>query len=76
MIESARLTVSEYADRGGVPFFADDVDDIYERFYNWGLFYAMCGEDGRMPVLNSQCRARRRTLNRLIVRDRLQVIEQ
>ena len=45
MEEAARLTVEKYADPGGVPYYADDVDDIYERFYDWGLFYAMCGEE-------------------------------
>ena len=41
MEEAARLTAEKYCDRGGVPYFADDVDDLYERFYNWGLFYSM-----------------------------------
>ena len=41
MEAAARLTAEKYCDRGGVPYFADDVDDLYERFYNWGLFYSM-----------------------------------
>ena len=33
--------IDKYAERGGAFYFADDVDDLYERVYNWGLFYAM-----------------------------------
>ena len=33
--------VDKYAEKGGAFYFADDVDDLYERVYNWGLFYAM-----------------------------------
>ena len=28
-------------DDEGIPYFADDVDDIYERFYSWPLLYSM-----------------------------------
>ena len=45
MEEAAVLTVKKYTDLGGVLYFADDVDDLYERFYNWGLFYAMGADD-------------------------------
>ena len=41
MEEAADLTIKTYCDSDGVPYFADDVDDLYERFYNWPLFYAM-----------------------------------
>ena len=33
--------VEKYAEKGGAYYFADDVDDLYERTCNWGLFYAM-----------------------------------
>ena len=36
--------VDKYAEKGGAFYFADDVDDLYERVYNWGLFYAMGAE--------------------------------
>ena len=29
--------------RVSVPYYADDLDDLYEMIYNWGLFYAMGG---------------------------------
>ncbi len=45
MEEAASLTIDKYTDADGVPYFGDDVDDLYERFYNWGLFYSMGGSD-------------------------------
>ncbi len=41
MEEAAALMFERYTDPGGVLYFVDDVDDLYERFYNWGLFYAL-----------------------------------
>ena len=41
MERAAQLKVHRYSERGGVPYYADDVDDLYEMIYNWGLFYAM-----------------------------------
>ena len=41
MEEAVRPMVDMYAEKGGAFYFADDVDDLYERVYNWGLFYAM-----------------------------------
>lgn len=41
MEEAARLTLDKYTDDEGIPYFADDVDDIYERFYSWPLLYSM-----------------------------------
>ena len=40
---AAPLMLEKYTEPGGVPYFADDVDDLYELFYNWGLFYAQGG---------------------------------
>lgn len=54
MEESADLMMAKYADPDGVIYFADDIDDLYERIYNWGLFYAL-GADRR--VLNAAVRA-------------------
>ena len=45
MEEAARLTVDTYTDDEGIPFFADDVDDIYERFFSWPLLYAVGASD-------------------------------
>ena len=41
MEEAVQPMVDKYAEKGGAFYFADDVDDLYERVYNWGLFYAM-----------------------------------
>ena len=41
MEEAVAPMVDKYAERGGAFYYADDVDDLYERAYNWGLFYAM-----------------------------------
>ena len=41
MEQSAEFKVSKYSERGGVPYYSDDVDDLWEMIYNWGLFYAM-----------------------------------
>ena len=45
MEEAARLTVEKYTDDEGIPYLADDVDDLYERFYNWPLFYSVGAGD-------------------------------
>ena len=47
MEESADVMMAKYADPGGIIYFADDIDDLYERIYNWGLFYAL-GADRRV----------------------------
>ena len=53
MEEAAPLMVEQYAEKGGVFYYADCVDDLYERCYNWGLFYAM-GADERVLDLALQ----------------------
>ena len=45
--------VDKYAEKGGAFYYADDVDDLYERAYNWGLFYAM-GADRQVLDLGLQ----------------------
>ena len=42
---AAPLMLARYTEPGGVPYYADDVDDLYEMFHNWGLFYAIGGRD-------------------------------
>ena len=41
MEQSAALVLERYYETSGTPFYADDVDDLYECCQNWGLFYAM-----------------------------------
>ena len=41
MEQSAELKASRYSERGGVPYYSDDVDDLWEMIHNWGLFYAL-----------------------------------
>ncbi|MBM3933732.1 MAG: hypothetical protein FJ319_05440 [SAR202 cluster bacterium] len=49
MEKTARLTMEKYHERGGGFYWADCVDDYYEEFYNWGLFYGIGGSE---DVLN------------------------
>ncbi len=53
MEDAAAPMVDKYAEKGGAFYFADDVDDLYERVYNWGLFYAM-GADRKVLDLALQ----------------------
>lgn len=57
MEQGAHLMVEKYAERGGVFFFADDVDDLFELCYNWGLFYAMGAGDGILDLALQQWNA-------------------
>lgn len=57
MERGTRLMVEKYAERGGVWFFADDVDDLYEMCYNWGLFYAMGAGEGVLDLALQQWNA-------------------
>ncbi len=41
MEQAAEVMMAKYADPGGIIYFADDIDDLYERVYNWSLFYAL-----------------------------------
>ena len=45
MTASATLVCDKYSERGGVLYYADDVDDLYEPFNNWATLYAMGGDD-------------------------------
>ncbi len=45
MEQAADLMLQKYTEPSGTLYFADDVDDLYERFFNWGLFYAIGGHD-------------------------------
>ncbi len=50
MEESARLFTRKYIERGGGTLLAEDVDDLYEQFYNFGLFYAIGGADDMLDI--------------------------
>ncbi|MBM3934927.1 MAG: hypothetical protein FJ319_11620 [SAR202 cluster bacterium] len=43
--EAARQFVAKYCHPNGRIFYIQDVDDVYEIFYNWGLFYAIGGDE-------------------------------
>ncbi len=47
MAEAADLFVDKYTRPGGGVYYVQDVDDIYEIFHNWGLFYVI-GADERV----------------------------
>ena len=40
MEEGARFRFRQCTERGGAILYAEDFDDLFEQFYNWGLFYA------------------------------------
>ncbi len=50
MNESAPLFVKRYAEPGGGTLLAEDVDDLYEQSYNFGLFYAIGGDDSLLDL--------------------------
>ena len=54
MEEAAPMLLEKYAEPGGALYFADDLDDLYERIYNWGLFYAI-GADERLLEMALLC---------------------
>ena len=37
MEDAVEPMVDKYAEKGGAFYYADDLDDLYERVYNWGL---------------------------------------
>ena len=57
---NAALMVEKYAAPGGMLYYADDVDDYYEKVDNWGVFYAMDGArkvfDDALMVWNATTR--------------------
>ena len=50
MEESGRLFAQQYFERGGGTLLAEDVDDLYEQVYNFGLFYAIGAADDLLDV--------------------------
>ena len=50
MEESGRLFARQYFERGGGTLLAEDVDDLYEQMYNFGLFYAIGAADDLLDL--------------------------
>lgn len=53
MEESGRLFARRYFERGGGTLLAEDLDDLYEQTYNYGLFYAICSTPSARPRICS-----------------------
>ena len=45
MEKSAPMMSEKYAERSGAWYWSDDMDDYYERSYNWCLLYALGGDE-------------------------------
>jgi len=45
MEKAAPVMSRKYADRAGTWYWSDDMDDYYERSYNWCLLYALGGDN-------------------------------
>lgn len=43
--EGAELFCQTYNERTGGIYWSDCIDDFYERYYNWGLHYALGGDE-------------------------------
>ena len=50
MEESGRLYARKYFERGGGTLLAEDVDDLYEQTYNFGLFYAIGADEDLLDI--------------------------
>ena len=50
MEDAARLYAREYFEAGGATLMAEDVDDLYEQCYNFGLFYALGAHDDLLEL--------------------------
>jgi len=50
MEEAAPEYMHSCTEASGTAIWADDIDDFYEAFYNWGLFYAMGANDSILDM--------------------------
>ncbi len=50
MTKGAHLMSRKYADRAGNWYWSDDLDDYYERSYNWCLLYSMGGDESLVDL--------------------------
>ena len=50
MDEAAKLRFRQAAERGGAILYAEDYDDLWEQFANWGLYYGLGGSDDVLEI--------------------------
>ncbi|MDP6771482.1 MAG: hypothetical protein QF704_12350, partial [Anaerolineales bacterium] len=50
MGEGAHIMSQKYAERSGGWYWNDDLDDHYERSYNWCLLYNMGGDESLVDI--------------------------
>ena len=50
MEKGAQMMSRKYAERSGAWYWADDLDDYYERSHNWCLLYNMGGDEGLVDL--------------------------
>ena len=54
MERSAPVVMDHFYEASSTPYYTDDVDDLYERAYNWGLFYTIGGNDNILNLALNQ----------------------
>ena len=67
MEEAARFRFRQCTERGGAILFAEDFDDLFEQFYNWGLFYSMGADDSMLEMAATAWNATARISDESIV---------
>jgi hypothetical protein len=50
MEKGAAMMSRKYAERSGAWYWSDDLDDYYERSYNWCLLYSMGGDESLVDL--------------------------
>ena len=50
MEKGAHMMSRKYAERSGAWYWSDDLDDYYERSYNWCLLYNMGGDESLVDL--------------------------
>ena len=50
MENAAPMMSKKYAERSGAWYWSDDMDDYYERSYNWCLLYALGGDESLVDL--------------------------
>ena len=50
MEKGAHMMGRKYAERSGAWYWSDDLDDYYERSYNWCLLYNMGGDESLVDM--------------------------
>ena len=50
MEKGAHMMSAKYAERSGAWYWSDDLDDYYERSYNWCLLYGMGGDESLVDL--------------------------